>query len=250
MSLGRIVAVVPVRMGSSRLPGKTLMPIAGKPMLGHLLDRLEQSKCLDRIVVATPESQENDPIQDYCQGRNISCFRGDEDDVLSRLLGALDSQQAEIGVVAFGDAPLVDPKIMDEIIGLFSKGENYDFLGNDLTTTYPPGMEVEVFKVSALHDADARTQDPSIREHGTLFIRQHPGLYKIQNVEAPALLNRPELEIEVDTIEDMDVITAIVEHFSGRLDYSLSEIISFLDASPDLVQKNTHIERRWREFRT
>ncbi|PCI40927.1 MAG: hypothetical protein COB46_05515 [Rhodospirillaceae bacterium] len=249
MSLQRVIAVVPVRMGSSRLPGKTLMPIAGKPMLGHLLDRLKLAEGIDAIVVATPDSPDNDVVEAYTKSQNVSCFRGDEDDVLSRLLGALESEKADVGVVAFGDAPLVDPKIIDEIIGRFLKDGGYDFLGNDLTTTYPPGMEVEVFKLSALQDSDTRTQDPRIREHGTLFIRQHPDLYTVQNVEAPALLNRPELEIEVDTNEDMDVITAIVEHFSGRMDYSLAEIISFLDASPDLVEKNTHIERRWREFR-
>jgi len=249
MTEPRIIAVVPVRMGSTRLPGKTLMPIGSKPLLGHLLDRLGQCQRLSSVVVATSEKPENDAIETYCHERATACFRGAEDDVLARLLGALEAHDADVGVVTFGDAPLVDPQIVDDIVGRFVENGTLDFVGNDLATTYPPGMEVEVFSIAALRDSAQRTDDPAIREHGTLFIRQNPEIYNILNIEASGSHHRPELEIEVDTPEDAVVITAIADHFEGRTDFTLGEIIAFLDSNPELRASNQEVPRRWKQFR-
>ncbi|MFH1132656.1 MAG: glycosyltransferase family protein [Pseudomonadota bacterium] len=246
----KIVASIQVRMGSSRFPGKVMHLVAGKPLLGHLLDRLALSQRLDGIVVATAVGKENDVIEAYCTQRNSACFRGSENDVLDRTLKALQSLEATIGVEIFGDCPLIDPVIVDEIIHAFlTDPKNPDFVGNDMKTTYPPGMEVEVFKVSALEDAAKRISDPTIREHGTLFIRQNPSLYCIRNVEAPPKYQMPHLELEVDTEEDVFVVTAILEHFAGRSDFSLDEIIAFMKSRSDLSATNAAVPRRWKEFR-
>lgn len=246
----KIVASAQVRMGSSRFPGKVMHRVAGKPLLGHLLDRLLLSKRLDAIVVATAMSVENDVIESYCRSRCIPCFRGSEEDVLGRTLSALQSMEASVGVEVFGDCPLIDPAIVDELIDSFvNDSTDPDFVGNDLKTTYPPGMDVEVFKVSALADADRRTKDPSIREHGTLFIRQNPLLYNVRNVEAPPSQNRPELELEVDTPEDVHVITNILVNFSGDSNYTLDNLIAYMDAHPELAVVNASVPRRWKVFR-
>lgn len=245
-----VFATVQVRMGSSRLPGKVLTEVEGKPLLGHLLDRLALAKGLDGVVVATSVRPENDAIERYCRSRGTPCFRGSEDDVLGRMLGALRQVRAKTGVVIFGDCPLIDPAIVDEMIELYHQaGPAQDFLGNDLKTSYPPGMEVEVFKVAALEDAGRRCADPAIREHGTLFIRQNPELYQIRNIEAPPPFHRPELELEVDTPEDMSVMQTILEHFAGKPAYGLAELIAFLDANPDVAARNRDVPRRWKEFR-
>lgn len=244
------IATVQVRMGSTRLPGKVLSTVEGKPLLGHLLDRLALCHRLDGVVVATSVRPENDAIEDYCRSRGAPCFRGDEDDVLGRMLGALRQAKADTGVVIFGDCPLIDPAIVDEMVGLYEKdGEAWDFLGNDLKTTYPPGMEVEVFRMSAFEDSHLRCQDPAIREHGTLFIRQNPGLYRVRNIEAPPQFHRPELELEVDTAEDMTVLEAVLEQFAGQPRFGLAELIAFLDANPDIAARNRDVPRRWKEFR-
>jgi spore coat polysaccharide biosynthesis protein SpsF len=246
----RTIASVQVRMGSSRLPGKALMPIAGKPALGHLLDRLTFCKLLDGVVVATATTPENDPIAEFCAARRTPCFRGSEDDVLGRTLSALQNENANVGVEVFGDCPLIDPRIVDLMIETFVQANGaYDFVGNDLTTTYPPGMEVEVFRVSALADSAARTVDPAIREHGTLFLRQHPEWYPQLSVEAPARHRYPELELELDSPEDVPVIQAVIEHFGGRADYSLDEIIAFMSANRQLSEINAGVTRRWKAFR-
>ena len=247
---GDAVAVVNVRMGSSRLPGKVLRTVHGAPLLQHLLSRLRLTRMLDRITVATSVLQENDPIAAFCAEHGVACFRGSEDDVLKRTLGALQSAGARIGVVVFGDGPLVDPQIIDETIACYVRSApRYDFVGNDLTTTYPPGMEVEVFPIAALADADRRCEDAAVREHSTLFIRQNPGLYHLHNLSAPPELCRPELELEVDTQADLDVVAAIIGQFAGRCDFHLAEVIAFLDAHPEIAVANRDVPRRWRAFR-
>jgi spore coat polysaccharide biosynthesis protein SpsF (cytidylyltransferase family) len=245
-----VVAIVAVRMGSSRLPGKALRNLAGKPLLGHLLDRLRRAKPLDGVVVATSVCAENDAIAEFCRARGTPCFRGDEDDVLGRMVGALRSQGATVGVEVFGDCPLIDPAIVDRLVELFAQSDGtLDFASNDLTTTWPPGMEVEVFSVDALADSDGRCSDPAVREHGTLFMRQNPGLYRLRNVEAPPEFRRPEIELEVDTAEDLAVMEAVLQHFSDRPDVGLAELIRFMDEHPDIAAINRSVARRWKEFR-
>ena len=237
-------------MNSSRLPGKVMKPILNKPMLGHLLDRLLKTQLLDDIVVATSTNQENDIIENYCKQRNISCYRGSENDVLDRMLRALQSKNASVGVEIFGDCPLIDPVIVDNIINIFLDSyDSIDFVSNDLQTTYTPGMEVEVFHLSTLIDSYKRVKDMAIREHGTLFIRQNPDIYRIKNVVAPPEYNMPELELEVDTKEDFEVITKIIENFANKDYFSLSDIISFLDMNEDISAINRHIPRRWKKYR-
>jgi len=246
----RIVAAVLVRMNSVRLPGKVLHRLAGKPVLGHLLDRLSYCRGIDGIVVATTGGPSDDAIEDYCRERGMPCFRGSTDDVLGRLTEALSAAGADAGVVAFGDGPLADPRIIDDLIILFrSLHPNIDFVGNDLESSFPAGTEAEVVSLAALRDATTRTNDPQIREHGTLFIRQNPQLYRLRSVVAPPSLHRPEIEIEIDEAIDLEVVGSVLEHFEGRPDVPMSEILAFLDSKPDLARRNQDVERRWRRYR-
>ena len=226
------------------------MPLGNRPLLGFLIERLRLCRTIDEVVVATSIENENDVIKEFCANEGIACFRGSEEDVLKRTLGALESVSATIGVEVFGDCPLIDPLIVDDIVTKFLDHARYDFIGNDLKTTYPPGMEVEVFSVAALQDSDYRVaaSDP-IREHGTLFIRQNPQLYKVINLEAEGKRRRPEVELEVDSREDLDVVTAIIQHFDPRIDFSLDEVLRFLDDNPEIVEINRSVHRRWKEFR-
>ncbi len=247
----RVIATVQVRMGSSRLQGKTLLEINGQPLLGHLLDRLERTRRLNGVVVATPIGPDNDPVEQYCQTRGIACYRGSEDDVLDRMLKAVQWMRATIGVEVFGDCPLIDPAIVDAMVDAYVDADGaLDFIGNDLTTTYPPGMEVEVFSVAALEDSARRASDPAVREHGTLFIRQNPSLYRIRNVEAPPHHHHPDLELEIDAPEDVPVISAIIRQFSGKPDFTLDDVIAFMGNNPALTKLNTDVPRRWKVTRT
>ena len=236
-------------MGSTRYPGKVLMDIAGKPMLWHLIKRLRICKNLDEIAVATSMKCQDDAIVEFCNSENIHCYRGSEEDVLARLLGSLESRAAEVGVVVYGDNPLIDPCIVDEHIELFKTSGEYDWVGNDLRTTFPPGMDVEVFSLSALRDAALRTVDPSVREHGTLYIRQHPKRYRLLNVEAHGKNCRPDIHLGIDTQQDVRIVVESIVNFKGDYSFSLEEIIDFLDRNPQLRASNRDVIRRWRKYR-
>ena len=245
------VAVVGVRMGSSRLPDKVMMGIMGKPVLGYLIERVRKCELIDDIVVATSTKKENDIIESYCKKINTHCFRGSENDVLGRILGALESQKAEVGVEIFGDCPLIDPEIVTNIVQFYIDNiDKYDFVSNDLKTTYPPGIEVEVYSVKALEDSSKRAVSPDIREHGTLFIRQHPEHYRLYNVEAPPELHLPDMEIELDTMEDFIMIKTIFENlYPSKPDFTIHDVINFLKKHPKLTEINRDIPRRWKQFR-
>jgi len=236
-------------MGSGRLPGKVLSLILGKPLLGHLLDRICLCPSIDDIVVATSDKSENDVIEKYCEVRGISTFRGSEDDVLSRLDGAIQWSRADKGVLLFGDGPLVDPQIIEELVNFSAANEEYDFVGNDLRTTWPPGMEVEVFNASAIKDANAHCTDFAVREHGTLHIRTHPERYKLHNIDASLEYRRPDLSFEVDEEVDFYVVEKILAHFEPRKEFSLREIIEFMDKNPHLGEMTAKVERRWTQYR-
>jgi spore coat polysaccharide biosynthesis protein SpsF len=245
----KIIASIQVRMGSIRLPGKVMRLINNRPLLGILVDRLKQVEHLDGIVIATSINSENNVIEDFCNAEGIDIYRGSEDDVLGRTLNALNQFNATIGVEIFGDCPLIDPRIVDFMISNFlNDSSDLDFLGNDIKTTFPPGMDVEVFKVSALQDSAGQTNDPYLRENGTLYIRQNSEKYKVKNLEAPINWHRPDLSMEVDTAEDFIVVEAIIQNFDN-LYFSLEDIISFLDDNPEIKNLNNHIHRRWKEHR-
>ena len=248
----KVVATVQARMGSIRLPGKAMMDLMGKPVLERLLERAQRAGKVDEIVVATSENAKDDVIADFCKLTCTPFFRGSEKDVLRRILNALLQHGADVGVELFGDCPLIDPAIIDQHVSFFLDNMGkYDFVGNDLKSTYPPGTEVEVYSVAALEDAANRTKDPEIREHGTLFIRQHPEIYRLYNIEAPEELHYPEMEIELDTAEDFQVIEAIFRHFleQGKRDFDTCDVVEFMLENPEIQAINQKVERRWKQYR-
>ena len=234
-------------MGSERLPGKMMLEVAGKPLLGHLIDRVKQVRGVDSIVIATPDTKPNDVIEAYCKEAGVSCFRGSEDDVLGRMVGALEQEGADIGIEIYGDSPLIDPRLVEECFVEYKKG-GCDWVGNDRKNTYPSGMFTETFSVSALQNSATKTSDPAVREHGTLYVRQHPDEYKQKNIEGKGKLNRPDVHLDIDSPEDFALFESIVTHFAPRNDFSLEEILAYLDAHPDIAKGNQHVHRRWTQY--
>ncbi|HXQ20581.1 MAG TPA: glycosyltransferase family protein [Candidatus Acidoferrales bacterium] len=246
----RIDATIQARTASTRLPGKVLKPILGKPMLALQVERIRQSRLIDRIILATTDRPHDDALEALARQLGIECFRGSEDDVLGRVVAALQHFGVELHVEFQGDNPMPDALLIDAIIGFYLKhvGE-YDYVTNALKTTYPPGAEVSVYPARALIEAERHATDARLREHVGIHIYQHPERFRIHNIEAPPWLACPELHIEVDTEEDFKVVTAIFEHFyPHNPGFSLTQVIEFAHAQ-GLIALNRDVERRWRKFR-
>ena len=142
----KVVATIQARMGSSRLPGKVLADIHGHPMLKRQINRLKRSRLIDEIIVATSTSRKDNQIEEFCIQNKIKVFRGSEKDVLGRIANLLEKFKFDIHVELYGDSPLLDVSIIDEMICLFYKyHSDYDYFSSSLKTTYPPGLEVSVY---------------------------------------------------------------------------------------------------------
>ena len=240
-------------MGSSRLPGKVLLDLCGKPMLMYQIERIQKSSLIDQIVVATSTNPLDDPIHKLCDDNNISCFRGSEDDVLGRVSALLHHHNAQVHVECYGDSPFADYQIIDQAIGLYLKNsDDFDYLSNSLTTTFPPGMEVSVYHASTLLDVNQRVSvsDP-LREHCGYNITRYSDIYQLFSFEAPAWFNFIHYYFEVDTFEDFKFIKIVAEHFRDKqmAYFSLSDMLQFIRANPQLADLNSHVERRWSQFR-
>ena len=247
----KITATIQARMGSTRLPGKVLKPILGRPMLSLQIERMQRCLLIDEIIIATSLNPKDDPIQKLADEIGVGCFRGSEDDVLGRVVGALKEHEVEIHVEFQGDNPMPDPILTDSIIGYYLKNaDKYDYVTNAMKTTYPPGFETYVYSSETLYDAERRATDPELREHVATNIDQHPKRYRLCNLEAPPWFHYPDLHLEVDTQEDFDVASAIFEHlYPDNPGFGLAHVIDFANAHQELVRQNAQVERRWKVFR-
>lgn len=243
MEVQKIVATIEARMTSTRLPGKVLLPAGGKPMLKHLVDRLRQVKSLQAIVLATTVNRTDDCLEAFAKEENIPYFRGSEEDVMGRVVGAADSVNANIVVQITGDCPVIDPLLIEQTIQMFL--HNYcDFASNSLIQSYPDGMETQVFALETLKRSAALTNDPLDREHVTLHICNHPELFRHVYLIASPDLYWPGLGLTLDEKEDYELLKNLIEYFGPSKPYfSCREIIELLKTKPEWVAINQGVRR-------
>ena len=247
-----VLASIQARLGSTRLPGKVLKPIAGHPMLYWQINRILKSSYIDKLVVATSVNYIDDKIADFCLSNGIECYRGSEEDVLSRIAGLLNQHHFDYHAEFCGDSPLISREIIDSIAGKFLENPGiYDCVCNSLDTTYPPGQEVIIYKASLLVEADRRVaKDDPLREHSGIHVTRDKDL-NVLNLQAPPEFHYPDLYMEVDTENDFFVVTKIIEHFlkESKPEFDLADIISFFKHNPDLAAHNQGEVRHWKSFR-
>lgn len=223
-------------MGSSRLPGKVLKDIAGRPMLSYQMERLRRVKRAERIVVATTDQPADDAVERFCQKEKIACVRGSEHDVLARYHLAIERFPADVVVRITADCPLIDPAIVDEAIAAYEP----DYVSNMLETTYPYGMAVEVFSAQALREAHREAKDPAEREHVTPFIYRHPERYRLRSLTmAPNLSHH---RWTVDTPEDFELVSRLLKTLKPH--FTLQDVLAVLDEHPDWCAINAHVEQK------
>ena len=241
----KTIATIEARMTSSRLPGKVLLPCQGQPMLALMVERLRQVPSLDGIVIATTINATDDPIQDLCDRLGVGCWRGSEDDVLSRVLDAATHFGADVIVETTGDCPLIDPGIVQACVTRYRQ-LGVDYLSNVLERGFPIGMDTQVFATRILADVAARTQDPVDHEHVSLYIYRHPELYTLANVAALPHQCDPELRLTLDTAQDLELITKIFDAlYPTNPRFNLDDILAVLKANPHWRDINGHVAHRY-----
>lgn len=237
----RVQAIVQARMGSSRLPGKSLIPIEGRPVLYHVLDRVRRSRVLDRIVVATTDQEEDKILVEQVQGWGIPCYRGDSQDVLSRFYFCLKEYPAEIVVRITADDPLKEKSLIDKAVKILQSG-NYDYVSNTLKPTFPEGLDVEVFTSSSLEKAYQEATLPSEREHVTPFIWKNPHFFSLHNFCHISDLSH--WRWTLDTEEDLKFIKEVYRSLYREGEYfSFSQVVDFIKAHPYVSSINSGIAR-------
>ena len=228
-------------MGSTRLPGKVLMPVLDRPLLWWVVHRVRQSRYVDEIVIATTTNPRDDAIATLCETENWSVFRGSEDDVLDRYYQAAQTHDADVIIRITSDCPLIDPVVNDCVIASFlSASPAIDYASNILKRTYPQGLDVEAFSMDALARA-WREVHSSWREHVTPYIYSNPDKFHLLSVQNP--VDYSHHRWTVDTPEDLELIRRIFEHF-GHGDFRWQDVLELLDVNPDWVAINAHIEQK------
>ena len=245
MVSSNIVPIIQARMTSTRLPGKVLEDVGGRPVLAHVVERVSRVSSLAPCVIATTANQTDDPVADLAERLGIACFRGSENNVLSRYVGAAEMVDADAILRITADCPLIDPETIGRVVQAFAD-TGADYVANTLVRTYPIGMDAEVFSRDTLAQAAAQARAPEELEHVTLHIYRNPERFDLRNVAAPNELARPDLRLTVDTPEDLKLIRAVFEGLEPAIPtFGLADVIAFLNTRPDLAALNKDVRHNW-----
>lgn len=237
----KTTAVLQVRAGSTRLPGKALRPLAGAPMLERHLERVRRARRLDALVVATSTCADDDAVAALCGELGVDCYRGSLEDVLDRVYCAARPGAPSHVVRLTGDCPLADPEVIDQVVAFCIQG-GYDYASNVLEPTYPDGLDVEVMRLESLAAAWREARLASEREHVTPFLYKHPERFRLGSVKAQRDLSH--LRWTVDEPEDFELVERIYRAlYPGNAAFSSAEILSLLDSAPQLKTLNTRHRR-------
>lgn len=223
----KIGVIVQARMSSERLPGKVLMKMEGKPVLQYVVERLQYSKAVGGIVVATSEETGDEPIVQFCKRLEIPCYRGSHNDVAGRFAGVLDKYDWEAFVRVCGDSPLLDQYLIDRAVGVFRES-NCDLVTNVWPRSYPYGQSVEVLGTGVFRRAYEQMQELEDKEHVTRFFYQHEQEFSIRNFTSKA--NYAGLHMAADTKDDFEVIEMLIGRMSkSHWEYTVDEMVGMME---------------------
>ena len=224
-------------MGSTRLPGKVLMDLAGRPMLQQQLRRLSRCRRVDDITVATTTDESDDPVVSLAEAVGLRYFRGSEGDVLSRYLGAAEDTGADIIVRITGDCPLIDPELVDRVAQeLQENASRYDYASNVLERTFPRGLDAEAFFRDTLDRLGRLALSPQAREHVTTYLLQgRPDIFLCCSVVDTE--DNSDLRWTVDTPEDLALVRQIYQELDlGNRYVPYTQVLAYVRAQPQLIR--------------
>src|SRR5262245_50707948 len=246
----RIVVVVQARIGSTGVPGKVLMPLANRPLLLRMLERVLATDMPRTLVVASAGDRRDDAVAALSTEAGVACFRGHPTDLRDRHRAAGIAHRADVVVKIPSDCPLVDPSVIDRVIGYYAtNADAADFVTNLNPPTYPDGNDVEVIPFGVLETAWIEAKEPDEREHTTAFIWMRPDRFRIHNVAWESGLDYSSTHRwTIDHLEDYQFIAAVYDALwtETRPIFSLPEVLSLLEAQPGIAALNAcHVGKAW-----
>jgi len=246
METQRIILIIQARMGSTRLPGKVLKDIAGRPMLAWVVERARKAQSVTEVVVATTTEKSDDPIAAFCAQMGYACTRGSQNDVLDRYYQAARQFQADVVVRVTADCPLIDPAEIDHVVREFQQS-GVDFAANRLPPpfgrTYPIGLDTEVCTFAALERTWREAKEPYQREHVMPYIYEVPGRFKVLRVDHDP--DYGDLRWTVDTAQDLELVRVIFERMAGRDNFGWLDVLELFQREPELARLNAGVGQKF-----
>lgn len=225
--MSKVTAIIQARMGSTRLWGKSMAVIVGKPCLQRVIERVQLATKIEQIVVATSEEPQDDVIHYLCEKLRVNCFRGSETDVLHRYVGAADAFDANPIVRVTGDCPLIDPGVLNALVDAYSSNFGH-FVANNLERSFPLGLDAEVFSRELL--GQAQIAEDYSAEHVTEWMRRQPDCI---NLRAPEDLSG--IRLTLDTRDDLTAIRAIYRSFTSKKYVSTADVLWLIERRPEIA---------------
>lgn len=239
--LPKIITVIQARIGSSRLPGKILLPLAGKPLLLRMYERVASAIYVGDIVVALTEDELDNQLEVLCLKNNIKSFRGSSHDLLDRHYNAAKINGAEVVIKIPSDCPLIDPQVIDKVILYYINNSNkYDFVSNLHPPSYPDGNDIEIMSFKTLENAWINAKQTFEREHTTPFIWENPDNFRIGNVLWETGLNYSMTHrFTIDYREDYEFIKRVYDELYYKNErFGLKDILLLLEEKPEIKKIN------------
>jgi spore coat polysaccharide biosynthesis protein SpsF len=237
-----IAIIIQARMGSSRFPNKILMPIAGKSIIEHMVERVTAARCAELVIVATTTNASDDLVADLCAKKKITCFRGHPTDLLDRHYIAGKSFGADAVVKIPSDCPLIDPSVIDKVLTFYKQHRSeYDYVSNLHPASYPDGNDVEVMSMTALKTAWKEAHRDFEREHTTPFLWENPDRFRIGNVAWESgldysMTHRWTLDYE----EDYEFIRMVYDAlYFKNPSFGINDILNLLQQNPKIKEVNS-----------
>ncbi len=236
-----LVAILQARLNSRRLPGKVLLPIAGKPLLLHAVERVRRAKAVDHMIVATSQEASDDALAEFCHRHDVDCFRGSLNDVLDRFYQAGRSCHADDVMRLTGDNPMIDPDMLDDLVTFYRAGD-YDYASNATVRTFPRGLDAEVLPWRMLEHAWRVAELPYDREHVTTWHRARPQQLAIG--EFCDTVDRSDWRWTVDEPADLEFMERVFAAlYDKNPQFTRHDVHALLERRPDLVAINAHVEQ-------
>ncbi|AZH26320.1 cytidylyltransferase domain-containing protein [Haloplanus aerogenes] len=242
------VGVLQARMGSSRLPGKMMYPLACRPVVEHVVRRVQRAETLDELVVAISEHPSDDVLKTTLHDLSVTTFRGSEQDVLARIYDAAVDAGADDIVRICGDTPLLSPAVVDAVVErLWATDADYVYTMEP--RTFPRGLDVEAFSARSFEQVADRADQPHQREHVTVYYREHSSEFDLETVTSAnvfdddTLVDRPGLRLTLDEAADYELFRRVYDELDFEGIIALRDAVDYID-SHELASINEHVEQR------